>query len=110
VSRRPIALLTLSTGVCLAPVAPPAPAPLEVGAYFPVRVGDRPVYETPERNGVVEEDTEVVTKVEQKVGARVVTLRVTSRRNTGDPPSSGESVYLVSDAGVFRLSGWGLED
>jgi hypothetical protein len=69
-----------------------------------VRVGDKRVYEVRHAGGWTTEESEVVTKVEQKDGAKVVTVR------TEWGTSASDSVYQVSARGVFRLSVAGSEE
>jgi hypothetical protein len=103
---RLLAVLTVAVILGLSPAAQ-APKGEKKLLYFPTRVGDKRVYETNFKNGRQEKHVSTVTKVEEKDGAKVVTLETF---NDDDRAKlTAPSTYRVSEEGVFNLSKWDLK-
>jgi hypothetical protein len=88
----------LATG--LAAVAAPGPKGKDDGLYHPTQVGDRLEYEARSgRAARLTRITEVVTKVEKKDGALLVS--VSRDRRVGE---SAASTFAVSEKGVIQIT------
>lgn len=89
-----LAVATVAVGIARAPAAPVPPDARKPLLYYPTHVGDELVYD---RGG--SEITHVVTAVEEKDGAKIVSI---SQVNPGGQPTPFEKME-VSTKGLTRL-------
>jgi hypothetical protein len=98
-------LVLLLAAAAFATVAPAAPVPREADrppVYFPTRVGDTWVWGWV---GDKTEFTEVVTEVESKEGAKVITVETMAEGTPLSPEKySAIETYSLTERGLFRLS------
>ena len=79
-------------------------APAHPEAFFPTAVGSRSVLEVRETQAT-KRITDTVTKVEEKAGKRLVTVRSVEWRKGSCVFRTRDDVYEVSDRGVTQVGG-----
>jgi hypothetical protein len=89
----------VSLACVAATAAAPAPKAKDAGEYFPIRQGDKRVYDQREGGRVTNTFTDVVTAVDQRHDGRRVTVR-----RTFPETAPFVTTVAVSRDGVFRVA------